>query len=219
MGSLQKYSVIKGAQCDLKPQLLHRIFEKKVETRCGHKAAIIYHDENGIEQQINYKTLNSITNQYAASIIHLLKNKYESKSNQDGDWIVGVCMTPSKELIQVLLSIWKAGGAYLPIDPSFPQNRIEHILNEAKPVLIVHDNDIDGNKFINVPSISINNLTKVSSDFMDNNINSENTLSMICGGGGKNDIGIVLYTSGSTGVPKGKSIKNEIICENDYLLF
>lgn len=52
-------------------------------------------------------------------------------------------MAPSDKLIITLLAIWKAGCAYLPLDPTFPKNRIEHILNESKPVLVIYDNTPD----------------------------------------------------------------------------
>lgn len=48
-------------------------------------------------------------------------------------------MHPSDYLVITLLAIWKAGCAYLPLDPSFPQARVEHILREAKPVMVIFD--------------------------------------------------------------------------------
>lgn len=74
-------------------------------------------------------------------MLNNIKNINKSKPNGDGDWIVAVCMTPSDYLITTLLSIWKTGGAYLPLDTNFPPNRIEHILNESKPVLVIHDDN------------------------------------------------------------------------------
>ena len=71
-----------------------------------------------------------------------MKHVNKNKANQDGDWIIAVCMMPSDNLVKVLLAIWKAGAAYLPLDPTFPPNRIEHILNESKPVLVIYDNEI-----------------------------------------------------------------------------
>lgn len=42
-------------------------------------------------------------------------------------------------LVIVLLSIWKSGCAYLPLDHAFPGPRIEHIIRESRPVLVIHD--------------------------------------------------------------------------------
>lgn len=41
--------------------------------------------------------------------------------------------------MEVLLAAWKSGAAYLPLDPEFPETRVQHILNEAKPALIIHN--------------------------------------------------------------------------------
>lgn len=55
--------------------------------------------------------------------------------------MIAVCMSPSDHLVATLLAIWKAGAAYLPLDVTFPLNRIEHIVKESKPVLVIHDDD------------------------------------------------------------------------------
>lgn len=59
--------------------------------------------------------------------------------NLDGDYLVAVNLSPSDRLVLVLLAIWKAGAAYLPLDQAFPGARIEHIVREAKPALVVFD--------------------------------------------------------------------------------
>lgn len=48
-------------------------------------------------------------------------------------------MQPSDHLVMTLLAIWKAGAAYLPLDHAFPGPRIEHIVREAKPAVIIYD--------------------------------------------------------------------------------
>lgn len=47
--------------------------------------------------------------------------------------------TKFRSLIMVLLSIWKSGCAYLPLDHSFPGPRIEHIIRESRPVMVIYD--------------------------------------------------------------------------------
>lgn len=46
-----------------------------------------------------------------------------------------------------LLAIWKAGGAYLPLDQAFPEPRIEHIIKEARPVMVIYE---QGNFRLNI---------------------------------------------------------------------
>lgn len=160
MGSIPQLSIVKGKQSLLQPRLLHKTFEDRVDKTFGEKTALIFHDENGEERETNYNTLNSSANRIASALLSVIKSR-GLQANGDGDWIVAVCMKPSDNLVTSLLSIWKCGGnnssslalmiacklislffvlltaAYLPLDVTFPANRISHILNESKPVLVI----------------------------------------------------------------------------------
>jgi len=57
--------------------------------------------------------------------------------NDDGDFIVAVQLPPGDGLIATLLAIWKAGAAYLPLDVAAPLHRIKHVMDEAKPCLVI----------------------------------------------------------------------------------
>lgn len=85
---------------------------------------------------MSYNFLNSFTNRLASAIVKALGT---ASPNQDGDFVIAVCMTPNDHLVAALLAIWKAGAAYLPLDVTFPLNRIDHIVKESKPVLVIHD--------------------------------------------------------------------------------
>lgn len=89
---------------------------------------------------MSYNFLNSFTNRLAATIVKEIRT-LQTSANQDGDYVIAVCMAPSDYLVAALLAIWKAGAAYLPLDVTFPTNRIEHIVRESKPVLVIHDDD------------------------------------------------------------------------------
>jgi non-ribosomal peptide synthetase component F len=154
----------------------------------------------------SYNILNSTTNRIAANLLHRIQTISKSHANQDGDFIIAVCMSPSDSLIFALLSIWKAGAAYLPLDPSFPVNRIEHILNESKPVLVIHDDNVNSVIFGSTDAIKFSTLKSECSVHSNANIPIEKTLTK-----GKNDLAIVLYTSGSTGIPKGVRLPHAII--------
>lgn len=66
-----------------------------------------------------------------------IKDK-DLKGNQEGDFIVAVSMNPSDYLVATLLAIWKMGAAYLPLDPTFPSSRVEHILQESRPFAVIY---------------------------------------------------------------------------------
>jgi len=79
----------------------------------------------------SFKELDIITNQLARAL-----QKYE-KFETASQSIIAVCMKPSHRLPTALLSILKAGMAYLPLDAEFPMSRVKHILKEAQPLIIL----------------------------------------------------------------------------------
>lgn len=99
---------------------------------------LFYFLENGEARQYTYQELNDVTNKIARTILEI-KNINNLTSNSDGDYVVAVSMQPSDKLVIALLSIWKAGAAYLPLDEAFPEPRVEHILTESKPMMVIFD--------------------------------------------------------------------------------
>ncbi|XP_030081675.1 uncharacterized protein LOC111602622 isoform X3 [Drosophila hydei] len=206
MRALPQLSIVKGQQQDYVPRALHRIFEEQ-QLRHADNVALICHQEqeqNSVRCQSSYRQVNERANRVGRFLVELAHGRFHP--NNDGDFIVAVCMQPSEALVTTLLAIWKAGGAYLPIDPSFPANRVHHILLEAKPILVLRDDDIDAQRFQGTPTLSLTELYAKSLQLSGGNLLSEEMLR-----GGNEHIAIVLYTSGSTGVPKGVRLPHENI--------
>lgn len=197
MGSLPQLSTIKGSQTSLKRQLIHKLFEEKVDFNYGTRIALIDETSKFNTESLSYNTLNSKANRISRAI---LDNFSETEPNNDKDYIVAVCMPPSKELIISLLSIWKCGAAYLPLDISFPLNRIKHILNEAKPFLILYDESSYKNleNFEGFTAMSFTAIDILANSYSNANLHSSDMFNIE-----GEQIAIVLYTSGSTGIPKG----------------
>ena len=101
---------------------IHALFEEQVEKNPDAAALI---DE---DRQLTYRELNRRANQLA----HYLK---QFGSAPDG--LVGICMERSVGMIVGLLAILKAGSAYVPLDPSYPKDRLAFMLEDSGAPLLI----------------------------------------------------------------------------------
>ncbi|MFS8184446.1 amino acid adenylation domain-containing protein [Pseudovibrio denitrificans] len=120
--------------------------------------------------------------------------------------LVGVCMERNADLIVALLAIWKAGGAYLPIDPSLPEARKAFIIEDSAPDLILcsHASRHSFENWIGHDSLHI---FEALANVAAGTVADESKLEPISG----QDLAYVIYTSGSTGQPKGVQIEHQQI--------
>jgi len=138
---------------------------------------------------LTYKELNEKSNQLA---------NYLSKNGVKKNSIVGIMSTHSIELIIIILGILKAGGTYLPIDRSYPIERINYMLNDSESLMLLTNFEVEDEiKFIG-------NITNIKD--VDLNLYSKENLSKI---NWLKDLVYIIYTSGSTGRPKGVMIEHQ----------
>lgn len=140
----------------------------------------------------------------------LTYEELEQKSNQIADYlhglnidkkqeiIVGICLERKAHLIISLLGILKAGFAYVPLDPSYPKDRLEFMINNSQLSVIITQESLQNN-LPNYPTIIVN----LDQDQDKINQCSIEKIELIPD---SNKLAYIIYTSGSTGTPKGVEI-------------
>ncbi len=175
--------------------LLPQLFERQVERTPEAIAA----DFGG--QTITYRTLNERANQMA----HYLK---EMKVGSES--VVAISMDRSLNILVAILGIMKAGAAYLPLDSTYPRERLSFMLQDSNvQVLLTQDRLSAQLPEWNGKKICLD--TEWESIQLRNKSNTpKNTIR-------ESNLAYVIYTSGSTGKPKGVMISHKSLI--NYLLW
>jgi amino acid adenylation domain-containing protein/non-ribosomal peptide synthase protein (TIGR01720 family) len=112
---------------------------------------------------------------------------------------VGICMERGIELLTALLGVLKAGAAYVPLDPAYPQERLEYMAGDAGiSVLVMHSNVRARTSFWSGPRVELD------SDSMEQHSPVKPQGSAATG----KNLAYIIYTSGSTGKPKGVAVEH-----------
>ena len=165
--------------------LIHQIVERQA-VQTPDAIAVIFQD-----QQLTYEQLNQKANQ-VANYLQLLGVQPET--------LVGVCLDRTSDLIITLLGILKAGGGYVPLDSSYPKERLGFIIEDTQlPILLTQQPLLQNLPPHQAQEICIDrDWTAISRQSIENpksKAQSEN-------------LAYIIYTSGSTGRPKGVAIEH-----------
>lgn len=165
---------------------LHRLFEIQVEKTPEARALTF---EN---QSLTYRELNERANQLANYLIGL---------NVRPDSLIALCVERSMELLIGILGVLKAGCAYMPLDPSFPKERIKYLLDDSGTDILITQAHL-------LESIPTNHVRAVCLD-KKNSTYSRSRKTNPVGSVTPANRAYVIYTSGSSGQPKGVEITHE----------
>ncbi|MFT8352151.1 amino acid adenylation domain-containing protein [Clostridium saccharoperbutylacetonicum] len=154
------------------------------------------------ERSITYMELDSYSDKFAAFLI---------KKGVTKESIVAIFAERKIETIVGIVGILKSGGAYLPIDIDYPQERIEYIIENAKVKCIV-----GGTTSSKVP----NNIVKVDLFSKDSYVENDYSIEYKAS---PNSLAYVMYTSGTTGTPKGVMVEHKsvirLVKDTNYVEF
>ncbi len=155
-------------------------------------------------KELTYKELNNTANKFARLIA--MKQKPQST--------VALLYEHEADMIIGILSALKTGSIYVPLDPTYPENRLQYMLQDSAAAIIVTNNK-NINLAQKLAEKSETNISIINTDFIDNGSEDENLNINIR----PDQTAYIIYTSGSTGNPKGvmQSHKNVVFHVNAFI--
>jgi amino acid adenylation domain-containing protein/thioester reductase-like protein len=188
---------------------VHQLIEQQA-ARCPEAVAIEFE-----QQQMTYGELNRRANQLA----HHLQSVGVGPGR-----LVSLCVERSLDMFVALLAVLKSGGTYIPLDPAYPSDRLEFMMEDSQSaVLLTHRHLAE--QLYTTPAlqrVDLDRDAETIAQYSDVNLNVELSA---------DDRAYIIYTSGSTGKPKGVQIKHGALvnllqsmqrepgmCESDTLL-
>jgi amino acid adenylation domain-containing protein len=176
---------------------LHEFFEKIVSEHPGNIALVLD------EVKITYSELNKKANQLANHIRNIHRTNFHGEITANRN--IGICVERGIQLVISILAVLKSGGSYVPLDPGYPESRLNFISKDSDIRILISHNQFE-NLFPDISKDRIINL-----DAENDQINNENFCNL------ENitlatDPAYIIYTSGSTGTPKGVTVPHSGVC-------
>nr|AEC14348.1 nonribosomal peptide synthetase [Bacillus sp. NK2003] len=173
---------------DTIPEAFHKIVE-----RFPDKIAIV----DG-PRTITYRELNDKSNRLS----HYLLSKGISKEER-----IGIYMNRSIDMVTGMLAVIKAGAAYVPLDPHYPDERLSYMVEDSSISYCLSHKELGKNGLIDSSKIIyFEDIEKESDLLMETNLHIAN----------QSDLAYVIYTSGTTGRPKGVMLEHSGIINLVY---
>ena len=164
---------------------------ERLEAQAGrtpNAVAVVFED-----RRLTYGELNARANRLA----HHLR-----EMGVGPDVRVGICVERTPELVVAVLGVLKAGGAYLPLDPAYPQERLLDMVQDSDPVALLTHGSLAGRLAgLDVPLVSLDE----GGDWWERQPATDPERAALT----PENLTYVIYTSGSTGRPKGVEMTHQ----------
>ncbi|AXA24574.1 non-ribosomal peptide synthetase [Pseudomonas putida] len=164
------------------PRAVHQLFEAQAQ-RTPEAVAVLFG-----EQQMSYAELDQQANRLAHGLI---------EAGLGAEALVGVALERGPQMLVALLAVLKAGAAYVPLDPEYPEERLAYLMQDSRMVLLLTHSQLLARlpAAQTVATLCIDQLASASlpSSAPQRPVHAEG-------------LAYVIYTSGSTGQPKGVAV-------------
>lgn len=183
----EKNELMRSNITDLPAKCVHQLFEEQAQ-KSEEKIALLLEGKS-----LTYRELNERAN----CVAHYLQKLGISRES-----VVGLCMDRSVDMVIGLFAILKAGGCYLPLDPTYPLERLKWMIKDSGMRILLTQEKFQGNLSFSGNILCIDkDWETVSKESKDNTSIKLDPAS----------IAYVIYTSGSTGKPKGVQVEHRSV--------
>ncbi|BBM83126.1 non-ribosomal peptide synthetase [Candidatus Uabimicrobium amorphum] len=195
VSALEKQQLVQKWNCtqvDYNPkQVLSEYLESQAE-KTPTQIAVQF-----AEKTLNYEEFNSLVNQVA----HAIRERYMDCYGQSmpAGTLIGICARRSLQMVVGIWGILKAGAAYVPLEPEYPQQRLDYMMEDSEIELLLTQQDILQSHTLCIDKDKTIVLEENFSQYSSQNPTQINS---------QHDLAYMIYTSGSTGKPKGTMIEH-----------
>lgn len=177
---------------------LQSLFEEQVE-RSPEAVALVFAKAgvSGIAQEMSYRLLNRAANRLAHRLL---------AAGAGPEVMVGICLERSLDFLVAMLAVFKAGAAFVPLDPAYPAERLGFMVQDSKAPVIITNSGLA--ELFNQAKVRLLCLDKEAESLARESEKNPGRAAR------PENAAYVIYTSGSTGQPKGVVVTQEAIANH-----